>query len=132
MGTAGSANILEQQGVELEFPKYVLPQAPRHRPPDTETGKGLSQIGVDKASNAQVPLNSVTGILICLNFLSKVCACSDAFKEFLSLELRRKFKTRHLPPGFHDLSSTSNSMCRKFLPKVNARNDAPNPKKASE
>ena len=65
------------------------------RPPDTETGKGLSQIGVDKASNAQVPLNS-TGILICLNFLTKVCARSDALKKCLDVELKRRRMPRFI------------------------------------
>ena len=64
-----------------------------HWPPDTETGKGLSQIGVDKASNAQVPLNSVTGILICVNFLC------DTLKEFLSLELRKSSRQGVYRPG---------------------------------
>ena len=89
----------------------------RHRP-DTETGKGLSQIGVDKAFSAQVPLNS-SGIPICLNFLLKVydivaastvtVTLSNSFRVWSSKE---EFKAR---AKFHHLSAQFVSTCSQRL-----------------
>ena len=109
--------------LKTSYVKYILPQAraARHRDGEGFVPDWCWQ-GVQRPGSAQLRNRNSN---LCQLFVWHSQRVFESGAE-------KKFMTRRLPPGFHDLSSTSNSMCRNFLPKVNARNDAPNPKKASE